>query len=190
MFEQIEPFYGWLHLYNHETDEYSPFFGVEYNLFEYDRQIYTFNAHPLWDTIESESLLVKILFVDYAVGYAIIEFLGEWNDLFENDFKLLYENCLDFLRQAGVNKYILILENVFHAYLDSDDYYQDFCENIEGGWICLFRARKHVLAEFENYNLSQYFYWNSALDAIHWRKLKPWELFENINQSITKGLPK
>ncbi|MCS6904502.1 MAG: hypothetical protein RML72_00845 [Bacteroidia bacterium] len=189
MFEHIEPFYGWLHLYNHKMDANSPFHDVEHNLFEYDRKIYTFNAHPLWDSIESESLLIKILFTDYEKGYTIIEFLGEWNDLFDNDFKLLCQNCLELLQREGINKFILILENVFHAYLDIDDYYQDFWESIEeGGWMFLLRARENVLAEFENYNLGQYFYWSKSLDSIHWRKLKPWELYQIIQKSIERWL--
>lgn len=188
MFQDIEPFYGWLHLYSHETDELSPFHAVEHNQFYYDRFVYTFHAHPLWDTIESESLLVKILYVSYQENFAVIELLGEWNDLFENDFKLLCENCLTYLTDNGVDKFILICENVFHAYLDADDYYQAFSEEIPDGWICLLRGRPNVLDEFINYRIDPYFYWSAAFDELHWRKLKPWSLFELVERQISRTL--
>lgn len=188
MFEHIEPFYGWLHLYNHEGDEYSPFHEVVHNLFYYDRQIYTFNAHPCWDTIESESLLLKILYADYGQGFAILEFLGEWNDLFDNDFKLLSERCLRFLLEAGINKFIFIVENVFNAYLQQEDYYHDFTDELADGWMCLLRPRPNVVEEFERYNIGPYFFWSEALDELRWRKLKPWELFEVVERTMHRYL--
>ena len=188
MFEAVEPFYGWLHIYSHEMDERSPYHLAEHSLFEYDRKIYNFNAHPLWDVIDSENLLIKILFVQYEEGYAIIEMLGEWNDLFQNDFKLLCQRCLTHLVDEGVDKFILICENVFHVYLDADDYYQDFASEIEDGWMCLLRARPHVQQEFVSYGISPYFYWNFALDQLQWRKLKPWQLFEQVQEQYGRLL--
>ncbi len=191
MFTDVEPFYGWLAFYSHETDSNSPFHEVEHNLFEYDRYIYTYAAHPCWDTIESESLLVKILFADYHQGYAIIELLGEWNDLYENDFKLLCENCLTYLVDNQIYKIILICENVFNAYLQEDDYYAAFTEELgDDGWLCLFKARPGVLEEFIKYNISSYVYWNHELDQIHWRKLKPWQLYQLIEQAYRRSLPR
>jgi len=188
MFEHIEPYYGWLHLYSHEMDEMSPFHEVEHNLFYFDRHVYTFNAHPLWDSIESESLLMKILFVDYDSGYTIIELFGEWNDLFENDFKLMCENCLDIMLYYGVEKYIFICENVFNIYFEHDDYYSHFMEQLEEGWMCVLKARSNVLEEFVKYDIQQYFYWNHELDKLNWRKLKPWEIKDKIDASISKLL--
>lgn len=189
MFEAIEPFYGWLHLYSHESDTRSPFHHIEHNLFEYDRHIYTFNAHPLWDTIDSESILLKILYADYQVGYAIIELLGEWNDLFENDFKLMCENCLTYLLDEGINKFIFICENVFNVFLERDDYYEAFSEELsDEGWMCLLKARPNVLADFNDYNIGRYFYWNSQFDTLQWRKLQPWQLFDLIENSMRRML--
>ncbi len=37
----------------------------------------------------SETLYLKILFVDYDERYAIIELIGEWNDAINNDIMLL-----------------------------------------------------------------------------------------------------
>ncbi|GAB4403656.1 MAG: hypothetical protein OHK0039_03050 [Bacteroidia bacterium] len=186
----IEPFYGWLALYSHEQDEQSPFHNVEHNLFYYDRSVNNIPAHPVWDHIGSESLLVKILYANYEEGYAIIELLGEWNDLYDNDFRLLAENCLTYLIDAGIGKFILICENVFHAYLDSDDYYQALQEELDEqeGWICLLRLREPVRAEFVQYGLSPYLYWSPMLDEITWRKLKPFQLFDLVEERIHRLL--
>ena len=184
----IEPFYGWLELYNHQEDERSPFHGVEHNLFYFDRSVNNIPAHPLWDQIGSESLLVKILYADYPEGYAIIELFGEWNDLFDNDYKLLAENCLTYLIDQGVNKFILVCENVFHIYLDQDDYYQALAEEIETGWICMLRPRTHILEEMEAYGISSYFYWSPVLDEVACRRLKPHQIYQLVSSRMQKVL--
>lgn len=184
----IEPFFGWLAWYNTEQDTRSPFYEVEHNLFYYDRSINEIPAHPLWDDIGSESLLIKILYVDYHEGYAIIEMFGEWNDLFENDYRLLAENCLTYLVDQGINRYILICENVFHAYLQSDDYYHAMQEELEDGWICILQARDSVKEEMEAYGIAAYFYWNSIIDEMPWRRLKPFQLFRLVEARMRKVL--
>ncbi len=184
----IEPWYGWLHLYNHEIDPNSPFHDVQHSLFEYNRRIYTFEAHPQWDEIDSENLLLKILFANYDEGYAIIELLGEWNDLHYNDFRLMRQHCLDQLVRCGIDKYIFICENVFNAWLEQDDYYEEFVEEIEHGWMCMIRARENVLEDFRAYGIDSYFFWSPEFDAIRWRKLKPDQLFEFVNQHMGRFL--
>ncbi|MEM6768619.1 MAG: hypothetical protein AAF824_03915 [Bacteroidota bacterium] len=184
----IEPFYGWLEIYNHEHDPHSPFHKVEHNLFYFDRSMCDIPAHPLWDTIGSESLLIKILYADYITGFAIIELFGEWNDLRDNDFKLLMENCLNVLLENRIQKFIFICENVFHIYLESDDYYQAMEDELEEGWMCVIRPRKEMLEELEAYHINQYFYWNPVLDELAWRKLKPIQLFQIVESRMQKVL--
>ena len=185
----IEPFYGWLNRYSHEADTRSPFHHVEHNLFYFDRSINRIPAHPLWDDIGSESLLVKILYADYGEGFAIIELFGEWNDLFENDFKLLAENCLTYLMDNGINKFILVCENVFHIYPDADDYYQALQEELGlEGWMCTLRARENVWEEMLQYGIASYFYRSPILDEVPWRKIKPNQLFQLVEERMCKLL--
>ncbi len=184
----IEPFYGWLNLYSHEHDECSPFHQVEHNQFYFDRSINRIPAHPLWDDIGSESLLIKILYADYQAGYAVIELFGEWNDLFDNDFKLLVENCLTYLMDHGIKRFVLICENVFHIYPDGDDYYQALQEELEEGWICILRARKEVWQEMLDYQIGSYFYQSPVLDELEWRKLKPFQLFYFVESRMRQLL--
>jgi hypothetical protein len=187
-FHEIEPFYGWLSLYNHEQDPHSPFHEVEHNLFYFDRSINSIPAHPLWDTIGSESLLIKILYASYDEGFAVIELFGEWNDLYDNDYKLLAENCLTYLIDHGIRHFILVCENVFHAYLESDDYYEALQEELEEGWICLLRPRRELLEELEEYGMAHYFYHSPMLDEVAWRKLKPVQLFQLVASRMRKLL--
>ncbi|MEO0898513.1 MAG: hypothetical protein AAFY71_19020 [Bacteroidota bacterium] len=184
----IEPFYGWLSWYNHEMDENSPFHEEEHNLFFFDKSINNIPAHPLWDDFGSESLLVKIQFADYKEGYAILEMFGEWNDLYDNDFKLLSENVLGLLIDAGIDKFILIAENVFHAYLDADDYYAAMQEELGDGWISMLRPREGVKEDMEEYGIDQYFYFNPVIDEIPWRKLKPFQLYFLVQDRMQRML--
>ncbi|MCB9233679.1 MAG: hypothetical protein H6581_18625 [Bacteroidia bacterium] len=159
-----------------------------HNLFDYDRSIYNYLAHPQWDEINSENLLVKILFADYERQYAVLELLGDWNDLYQNDFKLLAENCLTYLVDEGINQIILIVENVFNTYLGEDDYYEAMQDELGDGWICLLRPREQMKMEIEQYGIDRYLFWSPALDEIRWRKLKPLQLFEIVHAVITRPL--
>lgn len=185
---EIEPFYGWLNHYSHESDVNSPFHKVDHNMFYFDRSVNRIPAHPLWDDIGSESLLVKILYADYQEGFAVIELFGEWNDLFENDFKLLAENCLTYLIDAGIQRFVLVCENVFNIYLESDDYYEALQEEVEDGWVCLLRPREQVWEELEGYGIAPYFFRSEVLDDLNWRKLKPPQLFTAVQHRMPKLL--
>lgn len=85
----IEPFYNWIKLYSSQSDERSPFYGREYSEFEFSQTIYNYYIHPQWDFFGSNTLYIKIIFIDYEEGYAIIEMIGEWNDAINNDIMWL-----------------------------------------------------------------------------------------------------
>lgn len=181
LFQEVEPYAGWLLFYDPSTDERAPLpAGPEGDL--PSRYIYTFAANPLWDSIDSESLLVKILYLHYQEGYAVVELLGEWNDLFENDFRLLCERLINPLMEEGVNRFVFICENVFNVYIDATDYYEDLQDRLadEAGWICLLKARPNVQEGLAASQLDRYLLWDDQLDHLRWRKLKPWDLFAAI----------
>ncbi len=183
---EVEPHYGWLKYYTNEDDPNSPFQDVVHNELFYDRQVYQYLAHPLWDSIGSEGLLVKILAADYEKSYAIIELFGVWNDLLENDFRLLLENCLEPLLAAGIQRFVLVLENVLNIYLDSDDYYEALQEALEDGWVCLLRAREHVRREITEHQLDAYFFWSDDIDALPWRKTTPVKLYQAVQSRMLR----
>ena len=49
--------------------------------FEYSNTVYNYYIHPQWDDIGSGTLYMKELYADYENGFAILEFIGEWNDV-------------------------------------------------------------------------------------------------------------
>ena len=109
---EIEPFYLWRDDYIAAEDERSPFFNTEYSEFYYDKQLYNYLIHPQWDVFGSNTLYIKVLYTDYDRQYTIIELMGEWNDAINNDIMLLKREIIELMIDAGINKFILIGENV------------------------------------------------------------------------------
>ncbi|MFL5753087.1 MAG: hypothetical protein ACJ76F_06755 [Bacteroidia bacterium] len=185
----IEPYFNWRHLYIAEEDERSPFYGREHSEFEFTNTIYNYVIHPQWDDFGSETLYIKLLFVDYEEKYCVIELLGEWNDAITNDIMLLKREVIDELMYCGINKFILIGENVLNFHASDDSYYEEWFDDVEDGWIAFVNFREHVLKEFHQNNIDYYFVSGGELNDFTWRKFSPGQLFGNISKIIAKRLP-
>ncbi len=188
--QNIEPFYRWRNTYIAEEDENSPFFGREYSEFEYSNSIYNYYIHPQWDEIGSNTLYIKILFADYAKGFAIIELMGEWNDCIDNDIMSFKRNIIDKLLRKGIHKFVLIAENVLNFHSDDDCYYEEWYEEVkdEEGWITILNMRPHVVEEMQSANLQYYMSFGGFLNQVKWRSLKPQRFFEAIDKVVGKQL--
>lgn len=184
----IEPFCRWRKLYIASKDIKSPFFGRTYSEFEFENKIYNYLIHPQWDSFDSETLYLKILFVDYNIGYSILEFIGEWNDTLYNDVMYLKRNIIDSLVKNGINKFVLIGENILNFHSSDDSYYEEWFDDIEDGWIVAINFQEHVIKEFELANIDYFLIFQNELNDFNWRKLTPFKLFQAINQSIMKRL--
>jgi hypothetical protein len=185
----IEPFYSWRHLYIASEDERSPFYEREYSEFEFTNAIYNYLIHPQWDFFGSETLYMKILFADYVEKYCIIELFGEWNDAVGNDIMFLKREIVDNLMQYGINKFILIGENVLNFHSSDDSYYEEWFDDVgESGWIVLLNFREHVLEEMKKTGLDYYFIWGGEMDDFNWRRFSPGQVFGNILKIISRRL--
>ncbi len=184
----IEPYFSWQHLYTASDDNLSPFYGREYSEFEYSNTIYNHYIHPQWDDIGSPTLFIKILFADYNEGFAIIELFGEWNDCINNDIMFLKRDIADQLILHGINKFILIGENILNFHSSDDCYYEEWFEDMEEGWIAAINFRDHVLKELNAANLDYYIVWGGELEEINWRTYNPMQLFQIIESLITKRI--
>lgn len=184
----IEPYWNWRYLYTAEDDGNSPFFGREYSEFEFTDKIYDHVIHPQWDNIGSPTLFIKIIFCDYDEGYVIIELIGEWNDCLYNDIMYLKRNIADHLIDNGVNKFVLIGENVLNFHASDECYYEEWFEDIEEGWIALMNIQEQVLYEMEMTNIDQYFVLGGALNEIDWRTRQPLHLFRKIEGLVEKRI--
>jgi len=186
----IEPYYNWRGLYTAEEDDRSPFFEREYSEFEFTHSIYNYCIHPQWDHIGSPTLFIKILYVDYDEGFAVLEMFGEWNDAVNNDIMYLKREVLDSLIGCGISKFILVGENVLNFHSDDDSYYDEWFNEVEdeGGWMAMLNLRHHVLDEFQGSGLDQYFVMGGKLADFSWRTLTPGQFLETVSAYVKKRL--
>ena len=187
---QIEPYYNWRDYYVASEDERSPFFGREYDELSYHNQIYNYYIHPQWDDIGSNTLYVKVIYADYNQRFAIIEFIGEWNDCINNDIMYVKRQLVDSMVKNGINKFILLGENVLNFHCSDDSYYEEWYDDIkdEGGWIAAINFRDHVLNEMRQGKLHHYMSFGTGLNNLLWRKLQPITLVDVIEEMIVKAL--
>lgn len=180
----IEPYFHWRDLYVSSEDYRSPFFEVEYSEFEFTNQVYNFLLHPQWDDFGSQTLFIKVIFTDYDKGFAIIEMIGEWNDCIDNDIMTLKLEVIELLMGEGIDKFILIGENVLNFHSSDDSYYEEWFEELEEGWVVLLNFHEHVLEEFSNANIDNYLIFGEDIDTIEWRTYNPFQLFKKIKKKV------
>ncbi|MCG3168079.1 MAG: hypothetical protein POELPBGB_03879 [Bacteroidia bacterium] len=186
--QDIEPFYNWRELYISSEDVRSPFYEREYSEFEYTHTIYNYYIHPQWDFMGSPTLFIKIIFADYESGFAIIELIGEWNDAINNDIMILKRDIVDELIRHGINKFILVGENVLNFHSSDDCYYEEWLEDLEDGWIVGLNFRDHVLKEMSATNIDYYVTFGGELNDMNWRTFSPFQLVEIIERIMGRRL--
>lgn len=186
----LEPYYNWRGFYIASEDPYSPFYEREYSEFEYTDRIYNHYIHPQWDHFGSATLFLKILYAQYEDGFAIMELMGEWNDLLYNDIMFLKRDVVEVLMNHGINKFILIGENVLNFHGSDDSYYEEWFEEVNenDGWIALLNFRDHVLYDLKACNIDSYFVLGGKLNEISWRTMNPEQLFDQIESQVQRRL--
>lgn len=186
----LEPFYNWRHRYVSEEDDRSPFFGTEHSEFEFTHAVYDHAIHPQWDEFGSATLYLKILFADYDEGYAILELIGEWNDLLGNDIMFLKRDVVEHLMGAGLSRFILVGENVLNFHPSDAEYYEEWWQEADdaGGWITLLNFREHVLADMKKADIDRYFLLGGAMNSLDWRTFEPEDLYEKVNAQVQRRL--
>ena len=190
----IEPFFLWRDEYMAEDDPGSPFYGTSYNETSYVNKVYNYYIHPQWHDFGSNTLYLKVLYVDYDAQYAIIEFIGEWNDAIENDIMYLKREVIDSMIRNGIYRFILLCEHVFNYHSDDDSYYEEWWEDIrdDEGWICMVNTFDHVVEELRGAKLHHFMHFGKALNHASWRKLKPADLHDLLDAFVNgqiKRLP-
>ena len=185
---ELEPYFNWRDFYISSEDERSPFFEREYSEFEFVDNIYNYAIHPQWDNFGSPTLFLKIIYCDYDEGYTIIELIGEWNDAINNDIMLLKRDIIEHLMYEGIDKFILIGENVLNFHYSDDCYYEEWFDEVEDGYIALVNFQEHVIQELKEINLDQFFVLGGELEEIDWRTYKPQHFFRKVNEYVVKRL--
>src|SRR5690606_34667591 len=136
--------------------------------------------HPQWDDIGSKTLYLKVLYADYDANFAIIEFIGEWNDAVENDVMLLKRKLIDVMIEKGIYKYVMIAENILNFHSSDDSYYEEWKEDIEseGGWITFLNLPPYSSEDIYQAKLNRYLF---LMDYPNWRNHQPQHLFQFID---------
>lgn len=183
----LEPFYNWRHIYVTEEDERSPFFKKQYSEFEFTQTVYNYFIHPQWDNFGSSTLYLKILMADYDEKYTVLEFIGEWNDAVENDIMTLKRGVLEKLMDGGINKFILIGENVLNFHSDNKDYYEEFYEEVteNNGWVVALNFPEQTCYDFKKDHIDRII---QFIEMPDWRAYKPFHLFKKIEKDWSKRL--
>ncbi len=186
----IEPYYNWRGYYVASEDPYSPFFEREYSEFEFTSKIYNYYIHPQWDSFGSQTLFMKVLYCHYEQGFAVIELIGEWNDLLYNDIMFLKREVIETMMDQGVSKFILIGENVLNFHFSDDSYYEEWFEDVNDrdGWIALMNIRDHVQEDISSANIDSYFVLGGKLNEMKWRTMNPDQLFESVERHVMRRL--
>lgn len=185
---EIEPYHNWLKYYDPAEDDRSPFYGKEYNYDVYSETIYGYYIDPAWDYMGSETLYMKILYADYNTGYAVLEFIGEWNDAINNDIMHLKRNVIEQLIHEGINKFILIGENVMNFHGSDDCYYEEWFEEVEDGWIAAVSFPDFIQEELRKYNVDHYVNMGGTLQIAQWRTMHPHTFYDVVNKLIQRRL--
>lgn len=182
----LEPYYQWRDYYIAAEDRYSPFFEKESDEFHFTNKVYNYYIHPQWDEFGSSTLYLKVLYVDYEEGCAIIELIGEWNDTLHNDIMELKREVIDSLIVQKVTKFILIGEHVLNFHASDDSYYEEWWEDVkdDAGWIVILGMQKHVVEEMNHARLYNYLLYGEKWNLINWRAFTPTQLYEAIDKFI------
>lgn len=183
----VEPFFQWDSLYSAETDPFSPFYGVEHSEFYFSKTLYNYYIHPQWEEFGSTTLYLKVLFAEYDdFGGVILEMMGEWNDALHNDIMHLKREVVDHFVARGIQKFIVIGENVLNFHSSEEDYYQEWQEDVEEGWIVFVNFRNHVLQEMKQARLGNYV--ELLPEEIHWRRTQPMEFLHQVDSFINRRI--
>lgn len=186
----IEPHFKWRNEYDSTRDPLSPYYRKVHSEFSFSHKVYNYFIHPQWDEFGSSTLYLKILFTDYDEGYAILELIGEWNDAINNDIMFLKREIMDLLIGEGINKFILICENVLNFHGSDDCYYEEWYEDIqdEGGWICLINTLEHVEQEMQDHQINYFVNFGHPLNQFNWRPHRPKMVFKMVNDFLDMGI--
>ncbi|MBK9257377.1 MAG: hypothetical protein IPM42_18050 [Saprospiraceae bacterium] len=185
----IEPWFGWRDDYIAEKDTKSPFYRRTYDEMVFTNKIYNYYIHPQWDDFGSETMYVKILYVDYKRHFALLELIGEWNDCIENDIMFLKRDLIDLMIKEGIYKYVILCDNVLNFHGDDDSYYEEWYEDIrdDDGYICLVNTFDHVNQEMQKYRLHHYINFGPQYNDLNWRRKKPAFIIDEVEMKMNSN---
>ena len=93
----------------------------------------------------------------------------------------LKRGIIDELTKNGIDKFILIGENILNFHYSDDCYYEEWLDDIENGWVATINFHQHVIEEFKKIGIDQYFIMGGEMEMIEWRTYLPDQLYKKVN---------
>ena len=95
----------------------------------------------------------------------------------------------DMLFKKGINKFILIAENVLNFHSSNDDYYEEWKEQLQedNGWVVIINMPEQSQYDFIRSRLIHYI---ELVDLPQWRTLKPEMVFQEVENIMIKRIDK
>jgi hypothetical protein len=100
----------------------------------------------------------------------------------------LKRNIIEHLIGEGINKFILIGENIMNFHGSDDCYYEEWFEDVEDGWIAAVSFPDFIQEEFKKYNVDNYISMGGTLQVDKWRTLHPNTFYDLISKLIQRRL--
>jgi hypothetical protein len=100
----------------------------------------------------------------------------------------LKRNILEILDQEGINKFILIGENILNFHGSDDSYYEEWFEDVEEGWIAAVSFPDFIQEEFRKYHIDHYINMGGTLQIENWRTMPPVVFYELVAGLIQRRL--
>jgi len=184
----IEPYFKWRDDYTAETDRLSPFYKQTYSELHFTNKIYNYYIHPQWDNFGSQTLYLKILYVEYDKAFAIIELIGEWNDCLYNDIMYLKSEVINVLTKSGIHKFILLCDNVLAFHSSDDCYYEEWWDDIkeEDGWVVMVNTFDNVQEDMKRARLQYYVNFGARYNDFIWQNKTPILVYKAIKKLLEK----
>jgi hypothetical protein len=110
--------------------------------------------------------------------------IGEWNDTIENDIMILKRDIVDQLVGMGLDKFLIIGENILNFHGSDDCYYEEWIDDIEDGWVAFVNFHEHVQLEMQQVGIDQYCIMGGEMDKLDWRTYLPNQLFNKVKQIV------
>ncbi len=163
-----------------------------YDEFKFTNKIYNYFIHPQWDSIGSPTLYAKLIYVTYEQNTAIIELIGEWNDLINNDIMWLKNELLNPLLSNGVRRFILMCDNVLNFHGEDDCYYEEWWDDIkeDDGWIAVINTREHVEDEMKRAGIHFYLHFGDKFADMEWQGTTPIPLIQSMDALVRGQIKK
>ncbi len=101
---------------------------------------------------------------------------------------ILKRDIIETMMKEGINKFILIGGNVLNFHYSDEEYYAEWSDEVDDGWIIGLNFREHVIQEMQRVQIDHYINLGDPLQQINWRTFSPMRLFELVDELVMQRL--